>query len=120
MSSHALESTSKERQSSSTTLEAVSEKYTRLTEVRDGLASDCNVAVRGSSNVWTSAEPLEQLIDPIDDELYNLGWLVAETPANTPDMIRKKAAILADLVEHDGSDLVSCLTRSLLRDICKN
>ena len=43
--------------------------------------------------------------------------MMAETPAKTEEMVRKKAAVLADLVEDDSADLISCLTKSLLNDL---
>ncbi|MEM7747741.1 MAG: hypothetical protein AAF346_05780 [Pseudomonadota bacterium] len=117
MTSNALENSSIEGAASVTTLDAVAEKYSKLVEVRNGFIEDYNGAVRGGSSVWATPEPLEALVDPINDELYNLGWMMAETPAKTEEMVRKKAAVLADLVEDDSADLISCLTKSLLNDL---
>ncbi|MEM6497395.1 MAG: hypothetical protein AAF709_11795 [Pseudomonadota bacterium] len=117
MTSNALENSSVEDTSGVVTLDAVSEKYAKLVEVRDRFIEDYNGAVQGGSNVWATPEPLEALVDPINDELYNLGWMMAETPAKTEEMLLKKAAILADLVEDDEADLISRLTKSLLEDL---
>ncbi len=117
MTSNALENSSVEGTSGVVTLDAVAEKYSKLAEVRDGFIEDYNGAVRGGSSVWATPEPLEALVDPINDELYNLGWMMAETPAKTEEMLLKKAAVLADLVEDDSADLIASLTKSLIKDL---
>ena len=102
------------------TLDAVAEKYTKLVDVRDGLAANFNGALQAADELWSAEDPTETLFDPITDELHKLGWIVADSPATTLGMVKKKAEILADLIEDDESDLVSCLTKSLIDDIRRN
>ena len=110
MTSNALENSSIEGAASVTTLDAVAEKYSKLVEVRNGFIEDYNGAVRGGSSVWATPEPLEALVDPINDELYNLGWMMAETPAKTEEMVKRAEGgkpvpqVFIDDIHYGGCD----------------
>ncbi|MEM7748768.1 MAG: hypothetical protein AAF346_10985, partial [Pseudomonadota bacterium] len=98
-------------------LRAISEKFQRLTQIKSSFSQEFSAEVIGLPGTKQSNELLETFIDPIDDELHELGWLASETASANKDHMRRKAAILEDLLEDDPTDLVACLTRSLIKDL---
>jgi len=98
-------------------MRAISEKFERLTQIKSDFSQDLGSEAIGLPGAKQTRELLESFIDPIDDELYELGWLASETPSANKDHMRRKAAILEELLEDDPTDLIACLTRSLIQDL---
>ncbi|MEM9357809.1 MAG: hypothetical protein AAGB04_16520 [Pseudomonadota bacterium] len=98
-------------------LRAISEKFQRLKQIKSDFSQDLTAEVVGLPGAKQSSDLLETFIDPIDDEIHELGWLASDTPARNKDHMRRKAAILEDLLEDDPTELIACLTRSLIRDL---
>lgn len=98
-------------------LHAVREKFQRLNSIKDICSKDFGIELFSKSLPDRSNEILESFIDPIDEELVRLGWLVTEVEATNVASIQCKADILNALLEDDPSDLVASLTRSLIKDL---
>ena len=98
-------------------LRAISEKFERLNRIKEICSKDFGLEVYGINTAGQSNEMLERFVDPIDDELVQLGWLATDSVAKDQQSIQLKAEILHTLLEHDPNDLVSSLVRSLIRDL---
>ena len=98
-------------------LEAISEKFERLNRIKDICSQDFGLEVFGRNTSGQSNEMLERFVDPIDDELVQLGWLASDSVAMDRHSIQLKAEILDTLLENDPNDLISSLARSLIKDL---
>jgi len=100
-------------------LQSIHEKFERLREVRNFVREHHGHDWLQGRKDGKTSEPPNEILDPIDDELFRLAWLAVNLPTNLPCGVQHKAAILAELVEDEPDDLVSTLTRSLLQDLAK-
>ena len=100
-------------------LRAIFEKFERLNSIKEICSKDFGAGLLPQGMPDRTNEMLESFIDPIDDELLRLGWLAAEVESTNSEFIQRKADILNALLEDDASDLVVCLTRSLINDLQK-
>lgn len=99
----------------SVTIDAIWSKFKRLQKIRDESMSD--VAADAEAGLPLSASINDKVLDPIDDELFQLAWLAADSKGASSDDILRKALILTEYLEDNSDDVTQALARSLVTDI---
>jgi len=103
--------------SNSVTIEAIWSKFIRLQKIRDESMADVAAEADAGAGTSLSVSINDKVLDPIDDELFQLAWLAADSKGATANDIVRKAMILTEYLEENSDDVMQALARSLVTDI---
>ncbi len=98
-------------------LSSIWEAFDRLRSFRDESQSLPSGKVERVSWGATRAESTLGEVDQIDEQLMQLAWLAAATPAKDSDELKIKANILAEYLEEVDDYIETALARSIVSDL---